>query len=281
MSDYFIPNIRVGSTVDNGKMVEEFKCNPQGGMRRSYKTNTLVIISKHIGTGRKYYDDKFIDGVYYYTGQGLEGNQSLGFLQNKTLSESDTNGVGVHLFEVFKEKEYIYQGRVRLTGKPIQSNQEDVAGNMRKVWVFPLVLVEDKNPSTYVSSTLLDDVYDKQEKSAEMMDVDELARLAELSFSPASSRKTYTNTYIRNPYIAAYTRRRADGKCELCGKPAPFSDKNDRPYLESHHIQWLSKGGYDSVGNTAALCPNCHKRMHVVDSSDDIQKLMELRSFST
>jgi 5-methylcytosine-specific restriction protein A len=281
MADHFTPNIRIGSTVDNSQIIEEFKCNPQGGMRRSYKTNTLVIVSKHTGTRRKYYDDKFINGVYYYTGQGLEGNQSLEFLQNKTLSQSGSNGIGLHLFEVFKEKEYIYQGRVRLTGKPIQSDQEDATGNMRKVWIFPLLLVESKNPSTYVPRALLDDLYDEQVKSAEAMSLDELIRLARLAGSPASSRKTFTNTYTRNPYIAAYTRRRAKARCELCGESAPFNDKNGRPYLESHHIKWLSKGGYDSVDNTTALCPNCHKRMHVVRSTEDIQILTKLRRLSS
>jgi 5-methylcytosine-specific restriction enzyme A len=265
MADYFTPRIPIGDIVDNSKIVEEFKCNPQGGMRRSYKTNTLIIVSKHIGTRGKYYDDKFIDDVYYYTGQGQEGNQSLEFLQNKTLSESESNGIGVHLFEVFKEKEYIYQGRVRLNGNPIQSNQEDVGGSMRKVWIFPLVLVEKENASTFVSRTLLDDVYDRRMKSVASMSLDELAKLAQHASSPGSSRKAYSNTYIRNPYIAAYARRRAEGRCELCKELAPFNDKDDRPYLESHHIRWLSKGGYDSVENTVALCPNCHKRMHVVD----------------
>lgn len=277
MTDNFIPKFPIGSTVDNRQIVDEFECNPQGGMRRSYKTNTLIIISKHIGARGKYYDDKLIDGIYYYTGQGLEGNQSLRFLQNKTLSESKSNDVGVHLFEVFKEKEYIYQGTVRLASEPFQSEQVDIAGDMRKVWIFPLVLIEDKNPSTIIPKMLLDDVFSKQVKSAESMGIDELANLAHSAGSPASSRKTYSNTYTRNPYIAAYTKRRAGGSCELCKELAPFKDKDEKPYLESHHIMWLSKGGYDSVENTTALCPNCHKRMHIVNSTEDILKLTELR----
>jgi 5-methylcytosine-specific restriction protein A len=281
MADYFVPQIPIGSTVDNNKLVEVFKCNFQGGMRRSHKTNTLVIISKHTGTKKKYYDDKFINGVYYYTGQGLEGDQNIEILQNKTLSESEVNGVGVHLFEVFKEKTYTYQGRVILNGDPIKSSQKDVLGNLRKVWVFPLVLVEGNNPSTFIPKIFLDDVYGKQSQLAESMSTAELMKLAQYAGSPASSRKTYSNTYVRNPYIAAYTRRRAEGRCELCDKLAPFNDKHDEPYLESHHIKWLSKGGDDSVENTAALCPNCHKRMHVVDRHDDIQSLIQLRGLSS
>ena len=87
-------------------------------------------------------------------------------------------------------------------------------------------------------------------------------------------RATTTSTYIRNAYVAEAAKRRAKGICQLCDNPAPFNDKNGDPYLESHHIVWLSKGGADILNNTAALCPNCHKKMHVVNDSDDVKKLM-------
>jgi 5-methylcytosine-specific restriction protein A len=39
--------------------------------------------------------------------------------------------------------------------------------------------------------------------------------------------------------------------------------------LESHHIKWLSKGGEDTIQNTVALCPNCHRRVHALDLPSD------------
>ena len=77
-------------------------------------------------------------------------------------------------------------------------------------------------------------------------------------------RTVSSNVYIRNQDIAEYTKRRAKGVCQLCGQQAPFNDKNGNPYLECHHIIWLSKGGSDSIDNTVALCPNCHKKMHII-----------------
>lgn len=56
-------------------------------------------------------------------------------------------------------------------------------------------------------------------------------------------------------------------------QPAPFLDREGNAYLETHHIVWLSKGGSDTLDNTAALCPNCHRKMHVVNRSEDIAKL--------
>jgi hypothetical protein len=32
-------------------------------------------------------------------------------------------------------------------------------------------------------------------------------------------------------------------------------------FFESHHIVWLFKGGDDTIENSTALCPNCHRKM--------------------
>lgn len=70
-----------------------------------------------------------------------------------------------------------------------------------------------------------------------------------------------------------YVKKRAAGKCQLCNMNAPFIDKNREPYLECHHIEWLSEGGKDAIDNCVALCPNCHRKMHLVNDKSDIAKL--------
>lgn len=87
---------------------------------------------------------------------------------------------------------------------------------------------------------------------------------------------SHTKAYQRNPYIAQYAKICANGKCQLCMNKAPFLDKKNKPYLESHHIVWLSKGGTDSIDNTVALCPNCHKKMHILNDLKDIEVLSRL-----
>ena len=86
-------------------------------------------------------------------------------------------------------------------------------------------------------------------------------------------RKTNANIFIRSSEVVKETRKRANGVCQYCNQPAPFIDKKGNPYLEVHHIIWLSRDGEDSTGNTVALCPNCHSRMHVLDDPKDIEKL--------
>lgn len=74
---------------------------------------------------------------------------------------------------------------------------------------------------------------------------------------------TLTKTYKRNPDVVAEVLLRSNGKCEKCNKPAPFKRKKDKtPYLEVHHIEQLSNNGDDTVENSIALCPNCHREAH-------------------
>lgn len=90
---------------------------------------------------------------------------------------------------------------------------------------------------------------------------------------------TSKNSYTRDKYIVEYTKRRADGICQLCKNEAPFKDKDNNPYLEVHHIKWLSDGGEDSIENTVALCPNCHRKMHNLNLEEDVNYLKSLNSF--
>ncbi|HBB9944261.1 HNH endonuclease [Vibrio parahaemolyticus] len=68
---------------------------------------------------------------------------------------------------------------------------------------------------------------------------------------------------------------RAYGVCECCNEPAPFVTALGRPYLEVHHLIRLIDDGPDTPENCAALCPNCHRKLH--HSSDRDMLTKELR----
>ncbi|EJG0029148.1 HNH endonuclease [Vibrio alginolyticus] len=75
--------------------------------------------------------------------------------------------------------------------------------------------------------------------------------------------KTTTWTYNRNPDVVAEVLAQANGRCQKCLNKAPFRRKSDNtPYLEVHHKVFLSNGGEDTVENSIALCPNCHRELH-------------------
>ncbi len=122
-----------------------------------------------------------------------------------------------------------------------------------------------------------EELREKEENEAKTLSDSELFEKAKMHENTNPKGKiTTTSSYIRNTYIAEASKRRANGICQLCGQPAPFNDKNGNPYLESHHIIWLSAGGADTLDNTAALCPNCHKKMHIVNDINDVKKLQDL-----
>ena len=85
--------------------------------------------------------------------------------------------------------------------------------------------------------------------------------LATESKTPVLTEVT-TRVYKRSPYVVAEVLLRANGKCQSCRCDAPFLKEDGTPFLEVHHIEWLSKGGEDTVENAIALCPNCHRQAH-------------------
>lgn len=268
----FVPSFKVGDIVSNQQICNEFKCFNACGMRPSKTTNTLVIVSDHT---KSLYEDKWFGDELHYTGMGKRGNQAL-TRQNRTLAESNTNGVEVHLFEVLEPAQYIYQGVVKLSGEKYQEVQNDVDGQPRTVWMFPLRKVND---DILIEQSVLDAYIEDQAKKVKRLSDEELeAKAKERSSSKVANRRVISKTYVRDASIAENSKRRAKGICQLCREPAPFNDKDGEPYLESHHIIWLANGGADSVENTVALCPNCHRKMHVVNDPSDVKKLQELNS---
>lgn len=269
----FDPQLTKGQIISNTDLQAIFQCGTQGGMRRSHRTNTLVIISDHT---KGYYRDKWEDTILHYTGMGLTGDQRLDFAQNSTLAESDTNGVSVFLFEVFEAGKYIYQGQVQLAGKPYQETQPDHNGQPRKVWMFPVQLVDKSNPAP-LDEEVLTTIRDSEEKKAARLTLDELRNRIALAPKNGGTREVISRQPDRNPYVAQYVKRRANGICELCSNPAPFLNRHKEPYLEEHHIIWLSNAGSDTIDNTVALCPNCHRKMHILDRSED-RRLLSLKA---
>ena len=265
--------IQPGSVLNNKELCELFACSPQGGMRRSHQSNTLVIVSNHI---KSIYDDRWEGEICHYTGMGTTGDQSLNFAQNKTLSESNDSSITVHLFEVFVDKEYVYIGIVQLASKPYFEKQPDQNGLPREVCVFPLKLKGNESPP--INKVYLSRVFEAKTKKAKRLSDEEIELRAKNVRKNVGSRKVIIQQHERNPWVAEHAKRLAKGFCQLCNQPAPFKNKSGEPYLETHHIIWLAKGGEDTIANTVALCPNCHRKMHIQNEEKDIQTLQAICS---
>jgi 5-methylcytosine-specific restriction protein A len=130
-----------GDVMDNVSLCKTFLCATQGGMRRSIRTNTLILVSNHV---KSIYRDKWHGDILHYTGTGSEGDQSFDFKQNKTLYLSNRNNVDILLFEVLKDKEYTFLGRVELAENPYLEQQPDKNGKTRNVCMFPVKIVDEE-----------------------------------------------------------------------------------------------------------------------------------------
>ena len=104
---------------------------------------------------------------------------------------------------------------------------------------------------------------DLDDAALESANIDELRRVALLrarSIVPAKQgRATYR---ARSLAVHFYVLRRANGKCEGCGKPSPFCKADGSPYLEPHNTTRLADDGPDHPARVIGLCPNCHRRAH-------------------
>ena len=262
---------KVGDIVTNEQMYTAYKVGNMGGMRKSNTYNCLVLISDHT---KGLYEDKWYGDTLHYTGMGKNGDQTLEGNQNGTLFHSKGNGVELHLFEVLEATQYIYRGIVNLVAEPYQEIQPDENGKKRHVWMFPI------RPITGTPIDTIESFRANQERKriqAESMPLRTLEKVARANSTDKPGTRTIQSTeIIQDPFISEFVKRIANGKCELCRQPAPFKDKNGKPYLETHNVIWLTRGGADSISNTVALCPNCHRKMHVVDDKKDVEFLLNI-----
>lgn len=130
-----------------------------------------------------------------------------------------------------------------------------------------------------ISNTpILQEEFEKEEKvnkdkARSLSDAELIERIAQKKNKLSKERKVVSTSYSRDQEIAEYAIRRANGKCDLCQMDAPFVKSDGTPYLESHHVDWLSRGGKDVIENVSAVCPNCHRKIHVLDEKEDMLKL--------
>ena len=235
----FNPNLNYGDELNNIQLREIFKCGPQGGMRKSNTTNTLILISDHT---QPYYEDRWKGEIFYYTGMGLEDDQDINYMQNKTLANSDKNGVDVFLFEVNKQRVYTFIGKVKLASKPFTERQIDKNKHLRKVWIFPLKL--DNKITTIEEFIRKQEI---EEEKISRLPIKEIEEKAKNANKIPIRKDVLSKAYERNPNVAEYAKLKANGRFQLCNSKASFNTKENKPFLEIHHIIWLSEGGEDSI----------------------------------
>ena len=262
--------IQPGDVLTNSQLSETFGVGDRGRIRSSLKNSCLVIISD---PAKSLSDDRWIGETLHFTGEGKLGDQIL-TRQNRTLAESQTSGISLHLFEVLTKAEYVYAGQVELCDALYRDEQFDDDGKPHAVYMFPLRLKKGGIvPELSIEQIQAHREVRQQILSSETLDA--LRKRAEQAKSRPQTRATISIQIVRDEAVSEYVKRAANGICDLCENHAPFKNHKGAPYLECHHLTPLAKGGDDLMNNAVALCPNCHRKMHVINNASDKKSLLE------
>ena len=270
-----LPLSRTGCSVQ-----AEYAVRPEGSVNGRY--NSWIIHNENLIVKET---DK---SVFEYNESGIPKGIRW-FFEAEELSLEDK--IDITLF--YQGKEYSAYIKKEVLGRTRIFWSANLATKFKTYYnsikEYPMLMFARKNKNIYkiwfaeesqdLVEKPLDDTYsmEDQQAQAEMMDIDSLMCAAKKRETMTPKEKeTVVRQYVRDPYVAEYSKARATGICMLCGKEAPFSDGKGKPYLESHHIVWISKGGTDTINNTVALCPNCHRKMHIVADKKDIDYLRKV-----
>lgn len=263
--------IVVGQSYANLELSKFFRVGAYGRIRKSNSKKAIVCITSP-NVARLNYEDYWMNDILYFYGQGRKDNYSIDNNYNSTLRDAKKNGFTIYLFENFKQGSFVYRGIAEIVGDVVTETieEENTDGSWgiekREVCKFPLKLI---NENDYVPKELLDEEISIASKETENLSNDDIIKHASEK-TPTSIRKVVTKQYQRNMFVARYAKMRANGICELCGMKAPF-ELNGEGYLEVSHLIPLSQGGEDTIENVAALCPNCHRKIHLLELPEDIE----------
>lgn len=211
-------------------------------------------------SGHKYgYEDKFQeDGSFWYTGEGRRGDMQMRG-GNRAIRDHLQSGKTLHLFDEERRSYVRYIGEGTYLGHHTEQ-RFDLDGHLRTAIVFELAI-----DATGQGDPIKPEEGPRRDPDARFhkMSLEDLRKMAlRTSTNEAPLEARRANVRLRSKAVRAYVLRRANGVCEGCNNPAPFDRPNDQPYLEPHHIYRVADSGPDHPSSVAALCPNCHRRIH-------------------
>ncbi|MBO1077247.1 HNH endonuclease [Roseomonas marmotae] len=228
---------------------KHFGGQQQGGISTPSQHPVILLFTGATGVQHGY-EDGWSDGVFCYFGEGQVGDMPW-LRGNVAIRDHIDQGRDLHLFKILTSP----RSQVEYVGPFFAASWEyrqapDRNGAMRRGIVFHLVPAATPVPlNTGASATQLSAL----RKAAQQAGTE----------APRQHVGQAIATYFRRAAaVRDYARARANGVCECCDQPAPFTSASGEPFLEVHHLHRLSDGGPDKLDAVAAICPNCHREMH-------------------
>jgi 5-methylcytosine-specific restriction enzyme A len=254
---------QVGRLYRRKDLHDEYGGQRQQGIITPANQPVIFIVSGSSGLRYGYADEWDKEGVFHYYGEGQVGPMRFK-AGNAAIRDHTANEKELHLFEQAR------RGYLRYTGEMVCSGfgwkaAPDKTGASRQAIVFQLIPADsaaDPEAEPLPASANLAEL-------AKAADEDP----AEHKDSSVGQRKTYG----RSRALRLYVRVRADGVCEGCGQPAPFTARDGSGYLECHHTLRRSDSGPGNRRTVIALCPNCHSRIHFGKDGDTYNEELKLK----
>lgn len=252
LDDFIIGQMYSGSHL---VIFAELYDNRSGGILRIGKgAKPQAVFIKATFSGGKYANNwiEEPDRLKYYL-KSRSGVFSENFVENAAIILNPD--VPVFVFHRQTETD-------KFTFSGIFQNQQVHHENDGAKW-FELVRASGDQAKPAVDQSVFHRDFNKRVVLAEQRTRGQ--RLARLKFAAKIPTKvtTVSTAYSRNPDVVAEVIYRAAGTCVGCEQAAPFQrNKDGSPYLEVHHKIHLAENGEDTVENSLALCPNCHRREH-------------------
>lgn len=246
----FVP----GQIIRRRDLHSQYGGQGQGGISTPTNHPFIMLFTGESGLSHGYEDGWTETGIFLYSGEGQLGDMSF-VRGNRALRDHLQDGKDVHLFE------YVGSGLVRYVGQMIVTGYDersglDGAGNQRHTIVFELVPAEDMNAP-------VDDENEVADATLSGISTEELRRIVENhTVAEVTPKDRQRSSRRQGQALREYVMRRANGICEGCGNAAPFVTAKGAPFLELHYLKRASDVGPESPAWVAALCPNCHKRVH-------------------
>jgi len=245
----------VRPTAD-GALHEAYGGQWQGGISTPARFPLILLFTGESGHQYGYTDGYQPDGIFWYTGEGQQGDMHWK-AGNLAILNHQKDGKELHLFATADRSMVHYLGNATYLGHHNES-APDRDGNPRRTIVFELAI--DGGAEGESLKVVSQRGEDKQFWSEPLTVLRQRALRAPAFSSTPAERKMIVRQ--RSAAVKIYVLRRAEGICEGCNQPAPFKRPDGRAYLEPHHIRRLADSGPDHPRWVAALCPNCHRRVH-------------------
>lgn len=259
--------LELGAVYRRKHLNDRFGGNRMSGIVTSPQEPVVLLFHTEEPTQQFYSDGFDSEGVYWYSGEGTSGDMEW-TRANRAIRDHMSEGRDLLLFERVQRKDGLW--RFSHTMRYLEHREEsrpDKEGSARRAIVFGLISDSDLEAFTVAAQ---DDGLPRS--------VEGLRQAVESlkSIDGGTPAERIQRVYKRSALVAEYARVRAAGKCEACRTAAPFLTANGAPFLEVHHIDRLADGGADSCEQVAAVCPNCHRRIHYgADGADYNRSLAE------